>query len=716
MTTTYESGFKTYLAAKLNPTDVTMTVATAPTRTAGRIYLKSWSQEERISYTGVTGTTLTGLTRWLSKTADPATAGTGLTFIAGTPVKLVAMHDQLPDENIVNIFDGDNTFNGDNTHTGSDDYTGAGARLDLSWAKLWFSVPNLTTAERVALTAENGDFVYDTTLGNFYVYKASWWADVDTGTTTPNGSTTVAGVYEEATVAEQWTASATGTTGARLVPANANLVKTSSGAGDENKLAILNASWVFDSTFIDWINNTYTAGETTAVWSLMAMESDWNVYKTVRTASAKADFSTITWIENTTSARSIINLYLSDNKSLVLYIKDADKKIYWTVVTYSRTTPTYWTEVEISPALDAAEWFSADMLSSWLIVIWYKLGADDKLYAIACSISWTVITAWTPVKMYNTNIMQSWLTVSIAKLTATSFVILWHDDSTDDPIAVPWTIAGVVITAGTAAALEAVTMSASWCCLLCSVSDWVVGAYYDDWTNISFMAVESDWSTITTNTQIDMIAWYIQWWDKAIYIESWRFLLFRMVNPWRIRVLTTNVQDTVNRSAAYFDATCNYCIPTDNDELVRWDVTYLWDRKIALVNTIVNWEDVRLRILELWVNDVITLYDQTIASTTDTHNISVCKLTTNKDKCLITWKQSTKLCYSIYRNTENQYIWAATEVITATNPVKVKRIGNATTSGLTAGQVYYVWDAGAVATTGTRAIGVASLTTNLVLR
>jgi len=63
------------------------------------------------------------LTRGLSKTADPATAGTGLTFIAGTPVKLVAMHDQLPDENIANIFDGDNTFNGDNTYTKNGTYT-----------------------------------------------------------------------------------------------------------------------------------------------------------------------------------------------------------------------------------------------------------------------------------------------------------------------------------------------------------------------------------------------------------------------------------------------------------------------------------------------------------------------------------------------------------------------------------------------------------------
>lgn len=67
----------------------------------------------------------------------------------------------------------------------------------------------------------------------------------------PDGSTTVKGIFEEATVAEQGSATATGATGARLVPANANLVKTSSGAGDENKIAVLDASGTFANGFID---------------------------------------------------------------------------------------------------------------------------------------------------------------------------------------------------------------------------------------------------------------------------------------------------------------------------------------------------------------------------------------------------------------------------------------------------------------------------------
>lgn len=98
MTQTYQSWFKTTLTAKLSPTDTTAYLAVAPTVTSGRLYLKSWSNEERMSFTWVSGLTVTGLTRWLSKTAEPSTAGTGGTWVAGTTVKLVAMHDQLIDK------------------------------------------------------------------------------------------------------------------------------------------------------------------------------------------------------------------------------------------------------------------------------------------------------------------------------------------------------------------------------------------------------------------------------------------------------------------------------------------------------------------------------------------------------------------------------------------------------------------------------------------
>ena len=92
----FESGYKSTLATKLNPWDTSMTVATAPTITSGRVYLKSWSQEEWMSFSWLSGNTLTWLTRQLSRTAIPATSqGSGYTWTAGTVVRIVAMHDQI---------------------------------------------------------------------------------------------------------------------------------------------------------------------------------------------------------------------------------------------------------------------------------------------------------------------------------------------------------------------------------------------------------------------------------------------------------------------------------------------------------------------------------------------------------------------------------------------------------------------------------------------
>lgn len=92
----FESGYKSTLATKLNPWDTSLTVAVAPTITAGRIYLKSWNQEEWMEFTWVSWTTLTGLTRQLSKTAIPAVSeGSGYTWTAWTVVRIVAMHDQI---------------------------------------------------------------------------------------------------------------------------------------------------------------------------------------------------------------------------------------------------------------------------------------------------------------------------------------------------------------------------------------------------------------------------------------------------------------------------------------------------------------------------------------------------------------------------------------------------------------------------------------------
>ena len=92
----FESGYKSTLATKVNPWDTSITVATAPTITSGRLYLKSGSQEEWMEFTGVSGNTLTWITRQLSRTSIPAVSEWGgYTWTAWTVVRIVAMHDQI---------------------------------------------------------------------------------------------------------------------------------------------------------------------------------------------------------------------------------------------------------------------------------------------------------------------------------------------------------------------------------------------------------------------------------------------------------------------------------------------------------------------------------------------------------------------------------------------------------------------------------------------
>lgn len=167
MTGTYQTWFKTTLAVEMTPTDVSMIVATAPTITKGRIFLDNGARQEWMSFTGRSGTTLTWLTRWLSTTADPATGWSWYDWMAGTPVKIVAMHDQMPDKQW------------DESLWGNRSFTWANAWLNLSGAKKAFVTPNLTTIERLALTPASWMLVYDTNLNRLYQYIGWLWSLVD---------------------------------------------------------------------------------------------------------------------------------------------------------------------------------------------------------------------------------------------------------------------------------------------------------------------------------------------------------------------------------------------------------------------------------------------------------------------------------------------------------------------------------------------------------
>lgn len=162
----FESWYRTTLAVEMAPSDVTMTVATPPTITAGRVFLDNWAQQEWMAFTWVSSSILTWLTRGLSKTADPITGWTWLTWMAWTSVKIVAMHDQMVDRA------------NNQTITAERAFSWVNAWLNLTWAKKWLTTPNLTTAQRIALTPQNGMVVFDTDQAKLYNYGNGWWSQV----------------------------------------------------------------------------------------------------------------------------------------------------------------------------------------------------------------------------------------------------------------------------------------------------------------------------------------------------------------------------------------------------------------------------------------------------------------------------------------------------------------------------------------------------------
>lgn len=116
----------------------------------------------------------------------------------------------------------------------------------------WLLEPTFAddTARDAAIPSPvNGMSCYNTAEGVHQDYVGGAWANRGTSTTA-NGSTTVAGKFEEATDAEVGASTTTGGTGARLAINPGSVVKTSSGAGDENKLAALDSTGKFASGFI----------------------------------------------------------------------------------------------------------------------------------------------------------------------------------------------------------------------------------------------------------------------------------------------------------------------------------------------------------------------------------------------------------------------------------------------------------------------------------
>lgn len=254
MANTFQSGFETTLALRLDTTDTTATLASVPTVTKGRMYLDNWEQKEWIKFTGVSGSTITGLVRGLSQTADPATAWTWLTWIAGTKIKLVAMHDQLLDKN-----------EWDDALISAVVYADTTARDAALWGD-WVATINYTN---IKTTADWLFWRYNTTT--------NVWETIDTGTVTANASTTVAWKVEQSTAAQNTAWTATGETGAPLFSTPADMAAQ-----------IQSGSWVYWADA--WWDDTYVVALTPTLATYTTGQSLYAKVTTANTGACSFDF------------------------------------------------------------------------------------------------------------------------------------------------------------------------------------------------------------------------------------------------------------------------------------------------------------------------------------------------------------------------------------------------------------------------------------------
>ena len=201
----FQTGFITTLATKFSAWDTSMYVATAPTITAGRIFIKSWTTKEWIKYTGVTPWTpaiLTGCVRQLDTTTDPAVSlGNGYTFLAGTQITFVAMGDQFTDKQA--LLAGAHTWASKQTFWD----------VDINWVLNMWAVGDLnvlgtSNPAPVVVSAAARDALYPSPVSNDRVYRSdlhaeqiydtatATWNTQSVGTPTPNAAVGTAGIVQ----------------------------------------------------------------------------------------------------------------------------------------------------------------------------------------------------------------------------------------------------------------------------------------------------------------------------------------------------------------------------------------------------------------------------------------------------------------------------------------------------------------------------------------
>lgn len=217
--------------------------------TSGECEISSGGLDERISFDSASVnsttkvTTLSGCVRGLSVTSTTASfgAGTGRIWAKGASIKVIdsaSYNQSMALKNAVNAFTAANSFAGLVTST---------AGINMSGTTSYLRVPQLTTAQRTALTGANGMIVYDTDLSVHYQYISGAWTTFAAGTT-GNAANNTGGKVDLATAAENAAGTATDATSGSPNVIPTSIVKATSSGAVNGTVPMLNSAVMLDGS------------------------------------------------------------------------------------------------------------------------------------------------------------------------------------------------------------------------------------------------------------------------------------------------------------------------------------------------------------------------------------------------------------------------------------------------------------------------------------
>ena len=217
--------------------------------TSGECEISSGGLDERISFDSASVnattkvTTLSGCVRGLpvTNTTPDFTGGTGRIWAKGASIKVIdsaSYNQSMALKNAVNAFTAANSFAGLVTST---------AGINMSGTTSYLRVPQLTTAQRIALAGANGMIVYDTDLSVHYQYISGAWTTFATGTVS-NAANNTGGKVDLATAAENAAGTATDATSGSPNVIPTSIVKATSTGAVNGTVPMLNSAVMLDGS------------------------------------------------------------------------------------------------------------------------------------------------------------------------------------------------------------------------------------------------------------------------------------------------------------------------------------------------------------------------------------------------------------------------------------------------------------------------------------